>query len=162
MERTWSKGGPAADLLIKGGRVVDPEAGIDAAQDVLVTKTIGYRDYYHSGGFAVRNGATAADFQSFPFRVLIVLKSVERRNNTAERLLQINPPILTLTWLTTLAAVTADPLGAIWIQPKSYRDVTTGTPFDPERKQPTGIYRRQPERERFVASRIVKRRLLEG
>jgi dihydroorotase len=38
MERTWSEGGPAADLLIKGGRVVDPEAGIDAAQDVLVTK----------------------------------------------------------------------------------------------------------------------------
>jgi dihydroorotase len=38
MERTWSKGGPAADLLIKGGRVVDPEAGIDAAQDVLVSK----------------------------------------------------------------------------------------------------------------------------
>jgi dihydroorotase len=38
MERTWCKGGPAADLLIKGGRVVDPEAGLDAVQDVLVTK----------------------------------------------------------------------------------------------------------------------------
>jgi len=38
MQRTWSKSGPAADLLIKGGRVVDPAAGIDAAQDVLVTK----------------------------------------------------------------------------------------------------------------------------
>ena len=38
MERTWSKSGPAADLLIKGGRVVDPAAGIDAVQDVLVTK----------------------------------------------------------------------------------------------------------------------------
>ena len=38
MERTWSKSGPAADLLIKGGRVVDPEASIDGVQDVLVTK----------------------------------------------------------------------------------------------------------------------------
>lgn len=38
MERTWCKHAPAADLLIKGGRVVDPEAGIDAVQDVLVSK----------------------------------------------------------------------------------------------------------------------------
>ena len=38
MERTWSKDGPAADILIKGGRVVDPEAGLDAAQDVLIVK----------------------------------------------------------------------------------------------------------------------------
>ena len=38
MERTWCKNAPAADLLIMGGRVVDPEAGIDAVQDVLVSK----------------------------------------------------------------------------------------------------------------------------
>ena len=38
MERTWSKSAPAADLLIKGGRVVDPDAGLDGVQDVLVTK----------------------------------------------------------------------------------------------------------------------------
>lgn len=38
MERTWCKRLPAVDLLIKGGRVVDPEAGIDAVQDVLVSK----------------------------------------------------------------------------------------------------------------------------
>src|SRR5665647_2188633 len=38
MERTWCKQAPAADLLIKGGRVVDPEAGIDAVQDVLIGK----------------------------------------------------------------------------------------------------------------------------
>jgi len=38
MERAWSKSGPAADLLIKSGRVVDPVAGIDAVQDVLVTQ----------------------------------------------------------------------------------------------------------------------------
>ena len=76
--------------------------------------------------------------------------------------MQTNPPILTLTWLTTLAEVTSDPLGAIWIQPKTYRDVTTGTPFDTERRAPTGLYRRQPEREAFIEAKIQKRRLLEG
>ena len=38
MERTWCKPLPAAELLIKGGRVVDPESGVDAVQDVLVKK----------------------------------------------------------------------------------------------------------------------------
>jgi dihydroorotase len=38
MERTWCKRLPAAELLIKGGRVVDPESGVDAVQDVLVKK----------------------------------------------------------------------------------------------------------------------------
>lgn len=38
MERTWHKRLPAAELLITGGRVVDPGSGIDAVQDVLVKK----------------------------------------------------------------------------------------------------------------------------
>jgi dihydroorotase len=38
MERTWSKHLPAAELLIKGARVVDPESGLDAVRDVLVAK----------------------------------------------------------------------------------------------------------------------------
>jgi dihydroorotase len=38
MERTWCKSAPAAELLVKGGRVVDPESGVDAVQDVLVSK----------------------------------------------------------------------------------------------------------------------------
>jgi dihydroorotase len=38
MERTWCKHLPAADLLVKGGRVVDPQAGLDGVVDVLVTK----------------------------------------------------------------------------------------------------------------------------
>jgi len=130
-------------------------------QDVLAEKAASYLDYYTSGGFAIRNGKTVADKKDFPFRVLIVLKTAERRNNTAARLVQTNPPILTLAWLTTLADVTADPLGAIWIQPKAYRDVTAGTPFDAERTLPAGVYRRQPEREAFIESKIKKLRLLE-
>ncbi len=38
MQRTWSRPGPALDILLKGGRVVDPGSGIDQAQDVLVLK----------------------------------------------------------------------------------------------------------------------------
>lgn len=38
MEHTWCKRGPAAELLIKGGRVVDPESGVDAVLDVLVSE----------------------------------------------------------------------------------------------------------------------------
>ncbi len=38
MERTWCKHLPAADVLIQGGRAVDPEAGLDQTLDVLVKK----------------------------------------------------------------------------------------------------------------------------
>ncbi len=38
MQRTWCKSAPGADLLVRGGRVVDPEAGLDAVLDVRVTK----------------------------------------------------------------------------------------------------------------------------
>ncbi len=38
MERTWHKPLPAADLLLRGGRVVDPLSGVDAVQDVLVKR----------------------------------------------------------------------------------------------------------------------------
>ena len=64
-------------------------------QDALVAKAACYLEFYKSGDFAVRNGSTRDKFKDFPFRVLIVLKSAERRNNTAERLVQNNPPILT-------------------------------------------------------------------
>lgn len=38
MERTWCSRKPAADLLLRGGRVVDPEAGFDQVQNVLIRK----------------------------------------------------------------------------------------------------------------------------
>jgi hypothetical protein len=125
-------------------------------QDTLVTRAEAYLAYYRSGGFAVRNGAARDRFKEYPFRVLMVLKSAERRNNMAARLAENNPPILTMVWLTTLAEVTANPLGAIWIQPKDYREVTKGTPFEAQRKVPAFGYSRQPEREIFVESKIRK------
>ena len=36
MRRTWCTTGPGADLLLKGGRVVDPALGLDAVTDVLI------------------------------------------------------------------------------------------------------------------------------
>jgi hypothetical protein len=131
-------------------------------QDILVGKAADYRSYYSSGGFAMRNGVSVEKRDSFPFRVLIVLKTVERRNNTAERLLQMTPPILTMTWLTTFVEVTTNPLGPIWIQPKSYREVTADTPFDAQRKMPSGIYRRQAERDAFVEAKIAKHHFFQG
>jgi hypothetical protein len=118
--------------------------------------------YYQSGGYAERSGASRTDFKKFPFRVLIVLESAARRNNLAESLAHNIPPIMTHSWLTTFAEVTADPLGAIWIQPKDYRDVTKGTQFYNERPKRNFEYRHQPEREAFIESKIPKLRLLEN
>ena len=131
-------------------------------QDTLVNRAEAYLAYYRSGGFAVKNGATRDRFKEYPFRVLMVLKSAERRNNMAARLAENNPPILTMVWLTTLAEATANPLGTIWIQPKDYREVTKGTPFEAQTKISAFGYHRQGGREIFIEKTIKKLRLLES
>lgn len=129
-------------------------------QDTLVTRAGCYLDYYKSGGFAVRNGAARNDYKQFPFRVLMVFKTAERRNNTAERLLQNNPPIFTHACLSTFEEVTTNPLGPIWIQPIDYREATKGTPFDSEQQRETWGYKRQSAREIFVEQKVRKLRIL--
>jgi hypothetical protein len=129
-------------------------------QETLVAKAVYYLDYYRRGGFAVRNGATRDDFKKFPFRVLMVFKNAERRNNTALRLLQNSPPILTMVYLSTLEEVTQDPTGAIWIRPLDYRAATEGTPFALEKQPKTWGYRRQTARELFVEQKVRKQRIL--
>jgi hypothetical protein len=131
-------------------------------QDTLIARAGCYGDYYKSGGFAVRNGGTRADFKEYPFRVLMVFKSAERRNNTAERLLQHNPPIFSQVCLSTFEEVTANPQGEIWIRPMDYRHATAETPFAPGRMRETWGYRRQTEREMVVEKRIKKWRILHG
>ena len=59
-------------------------------QETLISRAACYLEYYRSGGFAVRNGAGPDKFRDFPFRVLMVLKSAERRNNAAERLAPVS------------------------------------------------------------------------
>lgn len=96
-------------------------------QDTLVKRAGCFLEYYKSGGFAEKNRAPRSAFKEFPFRVLFVLKSEERRNNTAARLLESNPPIRTLVYLSTFREVLADPVGNIWIRPTDYsqkRDFT--------------------------------------
>jgi protein involved in plasmid replication-relaxation len=129
-------------------------------QDRLARKAISYLNYYQSGGFAARHGASRADFKDYPFRVLMVLKNAERRNNTAERLLQNNPPIFKQVYLSTLGEVKSNPFGAIWIRPMDYRDATKGTQFASQDRPQTWAYRRQGERDRFVESEISKFPLL--
>jgi hypothetical protein len=130
-------------------------------QDILTTKAGRYLEYYRSGGFAEKQGASRAEYKEHPFRVLMVFKSAERRNNTAERLFLHRPPILSQVCLSTLKEVTADPLGAVWIQPRDYHAALRGTPFDPERRRTPREYRSQPEREALVERKIKRIRLLE-
>ena len=129
------------------------------SQDTLALKAHGYRDYFQSGGLAQRYGYSAADYKRFAFRVLMVFRNAERRNNTAETLLRMSPSLLSLVWLTTQEELLRDPLGAIWLRPLDYRDAVTGTEFDLMHKV-TGIYKRRPEREALIEARATKLRLL--
>jgi hypothetical protein len=118
-----------------------------------------YRAFYRSGGFARRCGGQPDAYAEYPFLVLVVCPSAERRNNLAEGLLLLSPPINTQVWLTTFAEMTVDPLGAVWVQPKDYREVTAGTPYAPQAVQ-RGHYRSRPDREAFIESHIRKSLLL--
>jgi hypothetical protein len=131
-------------------------------QTTLASRAASYAEYYQSGDFALKQGGTRQEYKDYPFRVLIILKNAERRNNTAERLLLNNPPIFTQALLTTFAEAKNDPFGKIWIQPFDYREVTRGTPFDPEHRRTTPEYRRRTEREILVEGRIKKHGLLDS
>lgn len=127
-------------------------------QETLAGKAMDYADYYMRGGFAIRNGRPATDFEKVPFRVLMILESDERRNNAAAIMLLSEPPTRTRVWLTTRKEILRDPLGPIWVRPIDYKEALTGTLFKLER--PSKKYKRQPERERSVAQRIKKHALL--
>ena len=124
--------------------------------DTLVSRAACYLEYYRTGGFAEKNGAARSAFKEYPFRVLIICKTVERRNNTALRLIQSNPPIFTQAYLTTVAESTATPFGAVWLTPAAYRDAVKGTRFDATRTPVPQPYRSQPERESHVERHASK------
>jgi hypothetical protein len=123
--------------------------------DTLVIRCRCYRDWYRRGGLAYRHGRPHAEFEQFPFRVLIVVRNSERRNNLAERLLLLRPPILSQIWLTTFVEATSRPLGSIWIRPLDYRAATANTPFAPSVQAGAG-YRRRTERETEVEAVVRK------
>lgn len=129
------------------------------AQTTFIARANAYLTYYRSGGFALRCGGKRDDFRRYPFRVLLILKTAERRNNTAERLCTNNPPILTHAWLTTFAELVADPLGPIWIRPADFRAAIAGTEHDSRR--PTSLrYTRNADRESSIERKIRKIPLL--
>lgn len=131
--------------------------------DTLVRKALAYSAHYKCGGFAKQLGLAPGDYARVPFRVLLIFKNDERRNNVAERLLQTTPPILTQMWLSTLEDVEADPLGEIWMRPLDYREVILGSEFDPSSgERAEAVYRRQAEREHLVATRVKRQTLLDG
>lgn len=87
------------------------------SQTVIATKAECYRNHYRSGGFAEQRGGCRAEYEQYPFRVLTVFKTANRRDNIAQRLLNMNPPVKTMVWMTTIAEALNDPLGPIWIRP---------------------------------------------
>lgn len=131
-------------------------------QDRLAKVSACCQEYYNSGGFAQWCGGTRDNPNEYPFRVLMILKTAERRNNLAERLLQSYPPILSRVWLSTIEEVKANPFGQIWIRPRDYRDATKGTRFDPDLERKSWAYRRQVEREILVEERIRKNCLFDS
>jgi hypothetical protein len=130
-------------------------------QDTLVNRAACYLHYYQSGNFAVKNRAARTAYKDYPFRVLMVFKNSERRNNTAEKLLQSESPIFTHAWLSTFDEVATNPFGAIWIRPIDYRDATVGTVYDTAHRRASLGYRRQTDRESMVEKKIKKLPLLE-
>jgi hypothetical protein len=97
--------------------------------DVLADRCHCYLDYYRIGDFAVRNGGSRQQYKEFPFRVLVVCKTPERRDNVALRLLENSPPILTFAMLTTLTECVREPTGQIWVRPSDYRTDQAILPF---------------------------------
>ncbi len=123
------------------------------SQDKLAAKCACYGYHYRSGGFAVYMGDDRSQYKVYPFRLLVILQTRERRNNTAERLLQLNPPMPRLVWLTTFEEVTSNPVGPIWTTPGDFQAAIEGTEFEHRGQR---FYRRRPEREILVDSRIRK------
>jgi len=116
-----------------------------------------YREYYRNGGLAQRLGESA----QVPFRVLMLFQNSERRNNTADCLLRVTPPILEQVWLATFSDLRTNTLGDIWIRPVDYRTATRNTTFDSERPR-VSPYRRQPEREELVEQTVRRKQLFDS
>lgn len=96
--------------------------------EVLVSRADAYRTHFQSGDFARFLGEPPQRYRDFPFRVLYVFKSGERRDAFARLLLAQSPPILTQAWLTTFPELVSDPLGPIWLCPIDFRSLADNQP----------------------------------
>jgi hypothetical protein len=87
----------------------------------LAKKALFYRHHYSSGGYAVSRGGLREQHTEYPFRVLVVVQGEQRRDNLAERLLSLSPPIETQVWITIADDLCREPLGQVWVRPRDYR-----------------------------------------
>lgn len=136
------------------------------ARRKLGIKAWGYQRYFDSGAFALwngvpdkRNGVPVEERDRYPLTPIFVLPNAERRNNTAEHLLQLRQPKTgkrlrrDAVLLTTHAEFLANPLGSIYLTLAGYREATAGTVYDPDRHKTTT---RVIERDRLVELRARK------
>ena len=92
---------------------------------VLADRAQRHREYYRSG--AKRYGAPGGAREDYPFRILMIFKSAQRRDNLARTLLSLPAPILTQVMVATFSDAFANPLGRIWFEPpQSPRSTSTG------------------------------------
>lgn len=84
-------------------------------QGTLVLRAACYRNHQRRGTRPMSTRPV------FPFRLLMVFKTDERRDSTAQHLLLLNPPILSQVWLATHQDVIRNPLGDVWLCPIDYR-----------------------------------------
>jgi hypothetical protein len=96
--------------------------------ETLVLKAIRYNQFYREGGMALRHNQPKEAYQDFPFRVLFVVNSEQRKNNLATMLLQANPPILTQAWIATFEDVIKQPFAAIWLEPQALQQTEFPAP----------------------------------
>ena len=99
--------------------------------ETLVSRSASYLAHYRSGGFAISQGKVRTSLRSFPFRVLVVVNSPSRRDNLAKALITADPPIQSITWLSTRYDLLKNPLGGIWILPANPGSIgaRTGRPL---------------------------------
>lgn len=93
--------------------------------EVILNKAALYRAHAQSGEFA-RMGSSLGT-GNYHFRVLLVTKTKQRRNELAMSLLSV--PILMQVWLTTKDELETEPWGAIWMRPADVRKVLDDSPF---------------------------------
>ena len=144
-----------ADGIAEHHCFIEVDRGTES-QRVLAERAASYRAHYRSGGFAESRGGSRAEFANYPFRALVIFPTAERRNNAAERLLMVDPPIKTMVWLTTMPEMLRDPLGPIWIRPVDYDKAIAGCGIEIARHHRLGRYRRQTERDAVVECKVHK------
>lgn len=76
----------------------------------LVSKAVGYRDYYKRGGYAERCGLDPRIPAACPFRVLVIVLSEARKVNLRTELLHLTPPIKSQVLIYSHSKFEQDPL----------------------------------------------------